>query len=384
MPSIFWINSKYSPSYKGLFREEEYLGVSGFYAARSNLSETPLISLHDFASKLGISQLFVKDESHRFGLSSFKVAGAIYAVHRLTTEFRVPATSVLACASAGNHGRAMAWVARKYGMAAKVYLSSSTSTDRATAIEQEGAETILVNGTYDDAVHRLARDAERHNWVVFADTSRGMEESKSRWRKVQLQIPRLIMLGYTQLLNEASKKWGSPPDIVILQAGVGSFAASIVSWLRFHFSCRPPLILACEPSSAACLLVSAKAGRPTPVGSRMNTIMAGLRCGEVSPAGWEPIQMGINAFVGIEDNWSEAAMRALACPTGSDVEIEAGESGACGLAALMALFKDKSLAGLKKHVGLGKASRVLVFNTEGATDKENYAAVLSRSTSEEE
>lgn len=361
-----------------MFAESEFRAVADFYSSRRDLVATPLVSLPALASKLGIGSLLVKDESRRFGMPAFKAAGAMFALHHLLAAGRIPSGTILATASAGNHGRAVAHIAKKCGFAAKVYLSARTSPSRIAAIAGEGAETVLVDGGYDDALRRLVADAARENSLIFSDTSSGLDKVHTRRREIQSEIPRLIMLGYTQIVREAAQRWQAAPDIVFLQAGVGSFAAAITSWLRFHVRDPRPTIVCCEPSSAACVLESARAGKPAIIDGPFNTKMAGLRCAEITPLAWEPVQRGMDAFVAIDDAWSEAAMRTLARPKSGDAAIEAGESGAAGLGALLAIAKDGALEALKRRLNLTKDSRVLVFNTEGATDPENYAAVLAR------
>jgi diaminopropionate ammonia-lyase len=342
----------------GLFDDSEYDEVATFYAAYAGYEQTPLRDLPGAAVALGIAGLLVKDESHRFGHASFKALGVGYAVARLlaTADGRSPAP-VLASATDGNHGHALARVARQRGLRARIYVHQLTRQDRIDAISAEGAEVIVVPGTYDDAVRAAADEAREQGWQVVSDTS---------WEGYT-QIPRWIMAGYTQMMREVSEQWkpASQPDIVIVQAGVGAFACGITSWLA-RWAERRPFVIVCEPSRAACLLESAAAGQPTVVGGNLETIMDGLSCGEVSRAGWPAIAATVDAYVAIDDEWAVEAMRMLTASPYGDATMETGASGAAGLAALLALTRDPLLDDVRRASGLSATSRVLVFNTEGA------------------
>lgn len=325
--------------------------------------------LQKLASELGVGDILLKDESARFGLPSFKILGVSYAVGQLLREGRLVKDSVLICASEGNHGRAVARVAAENKLAAKVYVAANTSPARIKAIESEGAEVVMVDGNYDDAVRQAARDAEHHGWQLISDTSwAGYEE-----------IPRRIMSGYTRLMTEAETQWTPepPPDVMFVQAGVGGLACAVASWLCWRYGAKRPFMIVCEPSSAACLLESSRAGMPIALRGPFDTIMAGLRCGEVSPLAWTVLSTAADAFLSIDDEQCALAMRVLAHPRDSDPIVAAGASGACGLAALLAVFQDETLRPLREASGLNKRSRIFVINTEGATDPELYSRITS-------
>jgi diaminopropionate ammonia-lyase len=364
---------------QGLFSAEEYAAVRRFFSARPDLAPTPLRQLPGLAARLGLGDLLVKDESTRFGLNAFKVVGVTYALERLVADGRLAPGAVVTCATAGNHGRAVAHVARGLGLAAHVYVPAATVPARIAAIESEGATVVVTDGSYDQAVRLMAREAKARGWTIVSDTSwEGYEE-----------IPRLIMAGYTWILTEieeARKADEPPPDGVIVQGGVGGLVAAAASW----FACRAPGIghdghgevatrpcfVAAEPVRAACLLASARAGRPTALTGGLDTVMAGLRCAEVSPAAWPAIAGCVDAFVAIDDRWAEEAMRRFANPSAGDPAIVAGASGACGLGALLALVGDPELGEARQAIGLGPHSRVLLINTEGASDPQHYSLVL--------
>jgi diaminopropionate ammonia-lyase len=364
------LNPRASAGARGLFGPDEYARVRAFFAGRHDLGPTPLHRLGGLARGLGIGGILLKDESQRLDLRAFKVVGVTYAVHRLRESGRLPDGRPLACATAGNHGRAVARAARLAGLPAIVYVPGATVPARVEAIAREGARVERIDGCYEDAVTRLARDADAHGWSIVSDVAwTGYEE-----------IPRLIMSGYTHILDEAAVQWRGAgvdrPDLAIVQGGVGGLVAAAASWLAFTCPGRRPFMIAAEPAEAACLLASARAGRPTTLDGPLTTVMAGLRCGQMSTAAWPAVETAVDGVIAIEDAATEDAMRRLAHPAAGDPAVEAGASGACGLAALVALAGDDRLAPLRRASGLGSESVVLVVNTEGATDPEHYRAVI--------
>ena len=309
--------------------------------------------------------MLVKDESSRFGLNAFKVLGVSYAVGSLLRDGRLTEGSVLACATEGNHGRAVARVARENGLLAKVYVSDQTAPARVAAIESEGAQVSVVSGNYDDAVRQCDADAKRQGWAIVSDTS---------WPGYE-DVPRLIMAGYTGLMGEAERQWlpGPTPDVALVQAGVGGLACAVVSWLCHRYGARRPFVIVCEPTAAASMLASARAGEPVSLSGPFDTIMAGLRCGVVSPLAWPAIAGAADAFVAVADEQCADAMRKLSAPVNGDPPIVAGAAGACGLAALLAILQEGGLFPLREVCGLSARSRVLVINTEGTTNQSLHA-----------
>ncbi|HLL70303.1 MAG TPA: diaminopropionate ammonia-lyase [Pyrinomonadaceae bacterium] len=357
--------------YPGLFTPDDFQSVNDFFQTRADLLPTPLVHLGALAAKLNQRDILLKDESARFNLNSFKILGVSYAVHRLLSAGRLKHGSTLACATEGNHGRAVAHVAARNDLAAIIYVPESAAPSRIEAIEGEGARVVVVAGNYDEAVRQAALDATRHGWMIVSDTS---------WHGYT-EIPRLIMAGYTRLFAEAEEQWAGndePPEVVLVQAGVGGLAGSLASWFYQRFAARRPYLIVCEPSSAACLMESTRAGRAVVVNGPFETMMAGLRCGQISPLAWPALAATADAFVAIGDEWCEAAMRELAHPVNPDPRIAAGASGACGLAALLAVLKDEALRPLRAASGLDVPSRVLVINTEGPTEPELYTRITGR------
>jgi diaminopropionate ammonia-lyase len=369
VPTAFVPTRRVTP--QNLFSAHDFLAQRAFFANRPELTPTPLRRRPALARHLGIAELLVKDETERFGLNAFKAAGAAFAISTLQARGEIRSGDTLVCASEGNHGRAVAHVARQFACDARVYMSDSVSPPRAEAISGEGADVVLVRGSYDDAVRQMAREAAEQGWVVISDTS---------WSGYS-EIPRLIMLGYTRLMDEAEAHWGSapPPDAVFVPGGVGGLLAAVACWGDWRYGADRPLVVAVEPVSAACLEVSARHGRPTPVPGPFETVMGGLRCGEMSPDVFPAIGSLVDAFVAIEDEIAFEAMRLLAHGREGDPDIVCGASGAAALGGLLAAVSAPGMGDVKERLRLGVNSRILLLVTEGATDPELVDDILGGS-----
>lgn len=319
---------------------------------------TPLVPLPRLAAEVGAGQVLLKDEARRFGLKSFKGLGGAYAVETLA-KARGPAGLVVTCATDGNHGRAVAWGARRAGCRAVIYIHEGVSEGRAEAIRALGAEVRREGRHYDESVRLCADNARASGWQIVSDTS---------WPGYQ-DVPRLVMQGYAVIAIEALAQ-GAAPTHVFLQGGVGGLAAAVLAWLWELEGPARPKVVVVEPDKAACLLASAEAGRPTAVGGELDTIMAGLACGEPSLLAWEILSRGADAFMSIPDEAAADTMRELARDG-----IVAGESGVAGLAGLRALADETEA---RSAVGLGPAARVLCISSEGATDAAVYEAIVGK------
>jgi diaminopropionate ammonia-lyase len=333
----------------------------------------------------------LKDEAGRFGLGSFKALGGAYAVAEVVAgelarrgvapaatsaelmagRWRtVTETMTVTCATDGNHGRAVARGAQRCRCRAVIFVHEGVSAGRAAAIAAYGAEIRRVPGTYDDSVRVAAAEAAANGWFVVSDTS---------WPGYT-EVPRAIMQGYRVMADEAVTQWGAaqadgaPPTHVFIQGGVGGVAAAVSVQMRAAFSPAPMLVVV-EPDRAACLLASAELGELTSVPGDLNTLMAGLACGEPSLLAWQELDRGAAAFMSIPDEAAVATMRVLA-----QAGIVAGESGVAGLAGCLLAITDPAT---REILGLGKVSRVLVFSTEGATDPELYARLIGSRTQAE-
>jgi diaminopropionate ammonia-lyase len=360
-----------------MFSAAEYAQMRAFFAGRPALAPTPLGELPALARDLGIGRLYAKDETGRYGLNAFKLLGARFAVETLLTEGAIRPGATLVCASEGNHGRAVARAARDAGCAARVYMAHDASPSRVNAIAGEGAEVIKVDGSYDDAVRIMQAEADANQWTIVSDTA---------WEGYE-RIPRLIMLGYTRLLDEVAAQLsgigdqGSAGagafDAILVQGGVGGLLCAMASWCAFHRSEPHPRVVSVEPTSAACLQASARAGTPVAVTGPLTTTMAGLRNREVSPPAFLSLLPNVDAFMAIDDAWANEATRALGRPRGEDPAIAAGASGAAALGGLLALCRDMSLAEARARLGLSSSSRVLAIVSEGVTDPEVWRTAMA-------
>jgi diaminopropionate ammonia-lyase len=334
--------------------------VLGFHQSFAGYTPTPLVRLDALAEEIGVKDLWLKDESARFGLNAFKVLGASYAIHRCLQVHTFPSGVTFATATDGNHGRAVAWTARRLGHAAVVFVPQNTAKARIEAIANEGARVVVVDGTYDDAVRRAADDAAVHGWQVISDTGYAG----------YLQIPDWIMEGYTTLFQEAVDRLdavgGCSPHVVFLQAGVGGLACAGVRFFRRRDAATRPRLIVVEPADADCLFesISSPDGSIREGRGAQRSIMAGLNCGTPSLAAWPVLRAGIDLFVAIDDACAEDAMRRLA-----RVNVTSGESGAAGLAGLIALAGQRDV---RAAMGLVADATVLVISTEGNTDPVNW------------
>jgi diaminopropionate ammonia-lyase len=314
---------------------------------------TPLRALDWIARALRLSSVTFKEEQHRFDLRSFKALGGAYAVKKIVAAAG-GARPTFCCATDGNHGRSVAWGARAAGCRCVIYVHETVSEGRAEAIRAYGAEIRRVKGNYDDSVRRAAEDAAANGWTVVSDTS---------WDGYT-EIPRDVMQGYGVMIAEALAQ-GPLPTHVLVQGGVGGVAAAVVAHLWERFGTARARVIVVEPDKADCLTRSAEAGRLTQIGGDLDTIMAGLSCGEPSPLAWAILASGADAFMSIGDETIAPAMKTLA-----EHGVVGGESGVVGLAALDIAARDPAM---RAALALDETSRVLLFGTEGATDPELYA-----------
>jgi diaminopropionate ammonia-lyase len=339
-----------------------------------NAGPTPLWDLLDLAARLGIGSISVKDEGRRSPLGSFKALGAPIALIRLIRRLwpeqdLVPATLTAGhykallhdftaiSATDGNHGRALAAAARSIGCRCVIVLHRHVNDERRLAIEQLGAQIVQVDGNYDESVKEAARLADEHGWHVVSDTSYDGYET----------IPRDVMQGYATIAAEAiEQRSGGPYTFthVFVQGGVGGLAAGVVSYFAERFGEQRPRCVIVEPDQADCLLQSALRGRAALATGSVDSIMAGLACGEASPLAWRFLAVLADAFMTIPDDAAVDAMRIFAAGAERDVPIVAGESGAAGLAGLI---QASSSAEDRAALGLDERSNVLLLNTEGAT-----------------
>lgn len=370
-------------------RDAETLGVDAaaeverYLSHRDNHAPTPLHALPALAASLGIAALHVKDEGLRLGLGSFKALGGSYAVIRLVLEeaerqlrravdigeLHTPEVRAIArgmtfgCATDGNHGKSVAAGARLVGAQSAIFVHAGVSDERVAAIARYGAKIIRVDGTYDDSIRESARVSEANGWTVVSDTS---------WPGYE-RIPGLVMQGYTAIIREALRALPQTPTHIFVQAGVGGVAAALSAYLSLVLGDNRPAFIVVEPARAACIFASAQAGEVVKIAHGEATVMAMLECYEPSPVAWRILSRTADAFMTVEEEGAVAAMNRLARPLGKDTPIVAGESGGAGFAGLLAVAEDHDL---RKAIHLDAGSRVLIVNTEGATDPQRYTQLV--------
>ncbi len=374
------------------------LTATGFAAALAEISSwpgyaaTPLVALPGLAQQLGLGQLLYKDERSRFGLGSFKALGGAYAVANVLRQ-RVMAArgldrvgsrellsgayadligaATVTCATDGNHGRSVAWGAQLFGCRCVIFVHQTVSQGRRDAIARYGAEVREVAGNYDDAVRHAAAIAAAADWTVVSDTS------YPGYRDIPLDV----MHGYGVMAAEVAQQLAGapPPTHVFAQAGVGAMAAAVCASFWLHWGRQRPRFVVVEPTQADCVYRSLQAGHPVAVGGALDTVMAGLACGEVSDLAWEVLQGGAQAAVALDDGWALQAMQLLAAPPDGDPPLVAGETGGVGLAALLAAHTQPAL---RQALALDDRSRVLLLGSEGDTDPLIYREVVGRPAAE--
>ena len=371
----------------------EILSQSALEVARAEIQNwpgyavTPLHALKALACQMNVASVHYKDEGGRFGLGSFKALGGAYAVarllcqavgerlgHRVTTAdlLTVPCreltkTITVTCATDGNHGRSVAWGAQLLGCQCVIYIHANVSEGRRQAIEHYGAKVIRTSGNYDDAVRQADRDAKSIGRYVISDTS----------YEGYMEVPRDVMQGYQLMVEEAAQQMDKMPTHVFIQGGVGGLAAAVCGYFWERFGKARPRVIVVEPERADCLMQSARNGKITAVLGDLDTLMAGLACGEVSLLAWKILETGADAFVVVSDQAAIDTMRLLASPSRGDIPIVAGESAVAGLAAAIGVAKNASQRTALKH---DDRSRLLFFGTERDTDPVLYAQLVGRSS----
>ena len=362
-----------------------------FHQKISGYRISPLKGLNHLSKFLGLGGIWVKDESERLNLNSFKILGGSYAIYKhikevlnvkgrelsfaeITSEENREKLKdlVIATATDGNHGRGVAWTANKLGLRSMIYVHKNTAKARIKTIQNYGATVKIINGTYDEAVEQVTVDAKKNNWQIIADTA---------WEGYE-KIPTWIMQGYSTMYLETQEQLAAlgivKPTHIFVQAGVGSLAASVVNYYKNLFHEDSPTTIIVEPDNANCIFQSAIKNEEKPFNVEIvkNTIMAGLECGNPNPIAWDILRTQADYFFSCPDYVAAKGMRVYAMPLQGDPMIVSGESGAVTLGALMFIMKQKSLENLKKELKLDADSQVLLINTEGNTDPINFKQVV--------
>ena len=371
------------------FSDEKLDIVKKFHKSIPGYKPTPLYRLDNLSKKLKINNLYVKDESERFGLNAFKALGATYAIFKYickelnldpkSTTFDILKSDkvknklddiTFVTATDGNHGKAVAWACNRLGFESFVFLPKGSSENRLNAIKDEGAYGEITDYNYDQTVCLAKKYADSHNGVVIQDTAwEGYEE-----------IPLWIIQGYTTIMEEIVNQIEKDKIThIFLQAGVGSFASAMVGYIVKNYLKDIPKIIIVEPHEADCIYKSAKEKKRTVVKGDLDTLMVGLACGEPNIIAWDILKDYSDAFLSVSDELTKDGMKTLANPISNDKKIISGESGAVGIGILKEILLDNpdKYSNLKDDLDLNFQSNVLVISTEGDTDPDIYQKIIN-------
>ncbi len=326
-----------------------------------NYLSTPLISLNKLNEKLKLNKIFYKDESKRFHLKSFKALGGAYAVEKI---IKGNDKNVISTATAGNHGRSVAWGAQKNGLECKIFISEFVSESRAKVMRNFGADVIRVKGNYEDSLNECIMQSNKNNWQIVQDVA---------WKDYKL-VPKLTMAGYSVMMKEISEQIKNEKiSHVILQAGVGGMAAAMVAGIARYMDYIPQIIVV-EPDSAACVLESINTGKIEKISIEKESIMGGMSCGEVSLVPWEILKNSVHFCVTVSDDYISKTVKYLTNKEFSNEKIIGGECSTPGIVSLAGLNNDYET---RKKINLNENSNVLIFGCEGDADEELYQKLLT-------
>lgn len=365
------------------FSFEEAKKIYEYHNTIPQYNETPLFSLHNLSKYYGVSNIFVKDESFRFGLNSFKVLGGSYAIGKIlsnklgitTLDFKEIRKNkeklgnlTVTTATDGNHGRGVAWACEQLGLRSIIFMPKGSKSERIDNIKKHGARVIVTDLNYDDTVRLARREADKNGWIIIQDTA---------WDNY-MDVPLWIMQGYLTLAYEsylALVQQKIEPTHIFIQAGVGAFAGATAAFFSQIYKNDLKIVLI-EPDEAACFYESIKNKKPTKVSGDLNTIMVGLACGEVNPIGWEILKDTACAFIKCKDYVSANGMRILSNPLHDDVRITSGESGAVPVGVVDYLLKRAALGKIREQLNITDRSNMLIVSTEGSTDCDNFKNIV--------
>jgi diaminopropionate ammonia-lyase len=338
--------------------DEAYVSISNW----KSYTPTPLVELNKLSKELNLKKIFYKDESKRFDLKSFKALGGAYAVEKITKGNK---DIVVATATAGNHGRSVAWGARRLGLKCKIFISEFVSEARGRAMADLGADVIKVKGNYEKSLIECIKQSTDNNWQIVQDVA---------W-KDYVVVPKYTMAGYTVMMKEiADQIKNEKITHIILQAGVGGMAGAMVAGIARYLENVPETIVV-EPDSAACVMESIKTGKIEKIDIQRESLMGGMSCGEVSLVPWEILKNSVKFCISLPDDDIAKTMKLLGNSSFSEEKIIAGENSAPGVISLItSCFDDK----IKKKLNLNTKSNVLVIGCEGDTDKEMYQKLIDQ------
>jgi len=338
--------------------DEAYLSISEWVG----YSPTPLVELNKLSKELNLNKIFYKDESKRFDLKSFKALGGAYAVEKVSKGKK---DIVVATATAGNHGRSVAWGAKRLGLKCKIFISEFVSDARGNAMADLGADVIKVKGNYEKSLIECIKQSTENNWQIVQDVA---------W-KDYISVPKFTMAGYSVMMKEIIDQIQNDKIThIILQAGVGGMAGAMIAGIARYLDYVPETIIV-EPDSAACVLESIKSGKIEKIDIKRESLMGGMSCGEVSLVPWEILKNSVKYCISLPDDDIAKTMKLLGNAIFSNEKIIAGENSAPGVISLIASCEDEKI---KDKLGLNKDSNILVIGCEGDTDQEMYQKLISQ------
>tara|TARA_B100002051_G_scaffold259689_1_gene279459 strand:- start:95 stop:1222 length:1128 start_codon:yes stop_codon:yes gene_type:complete len=338
--------------------DEAYSSISNW----ENYSQTPLVELNKLSQELNLNKIFYKDESKRFDLKSFKALGGAYAVEKVSKGNK---EIVVATATAGNHGRSVAWGAKRLGLRCKIFISEFVSDARGQAMAELGADVIKVKGNYEKSLIECIKQSTKNNWQIVQDVA---------WKDYTL-VPKYTMAGYTVMMKEISDQINDNQiSHIILQAGVGGMAAAMIAGIVKYLQ-NIPITIVVEPDSAACVMESIRTGKIEKIDIKRESLMGGMSCGEVSLVPWEILKNSVNYCLSLPDDDIAKTMKYLGNASFSEEQIIAGENSAPGVISLISICEDKKK---KDKVQLDKLSNILLIGCEGNTDQEMYQKLINQ------
>ena len=363
--SEFIENKNYNFNKKGIFNSLSKIDIDEAYESISKwegYSETPLIELNKLSRELNLNKIYYKDESKRFNLKSFKALGGAYAVEKISKGNK---NIIVATATAGNHGRSVAWGAKRLGLECKIFISEYVSDARGKAMADLGADVIKVSGNYEKSLIECIKQSTNNNWQIVQDVA---------WKDYML-VPKYTMAGYSVMMKEIVDQIKNDQIThIILQAGVGGMAAAMVAGIARYLN-NIPVTIVVEPDSAACVLESIKTGKIEKIDIKRESLMGGMSCGEVSLVPWEILKNSVKYCISLPDDDIAKTMKLLGNASFSNEKIIAGENSAPGVISLIASCEDEKI---REKLKLNNDSNILLIGCEGDTDKEMYQKLVNQ------
>ena len=363
--SDFYENKNYLFNKDKILSSLNKIEIDRAYLSISNWNDyypTPLIELNKLSQELNLNKIFYKDESKRFDLKSFKALGGAYAVEKVSENNE---NITVSTATAGNHGRSVAWGAKRLGLKCKIFISEFVSEARGQAMKNLGADVIKVKGNYEKSLIECIRQSTENDWQIVQDVA---------WKDYML-VPKYTMAGYTVMMKEICDQLKDDQIThIILQAGVGGMAGAMIAGIARYLKNVPTTIVV-EPDSAACVLESIRTGKIEKIEIKRESLMGGMSCGEVSLVPWEILKNSVKYCISLPDDDVAKTMRLFGNASLSDDKIIAGENSAPGVISLIASCEDEKI---KERLKLNKNSNVLLIGCEGDTDQEMYQKLTSQ------